>query len=56
MQCTLPIGTVPGTSLVEYTATVNADASGSVGNNVIASGGSLTPPGCTTCSDDPPAE
>ncbi|MFZ1795373.1 MAG: hypothetical protein WAU14_01350, partial [Dokdonella sp.] len=54
VQCTLPIGTVPGTYTVEYTATVNADASGSVGNNVIASGGSPTPPSCTTCSTTHP--
>jgi|GEM_PF-920871 len=54
LQCTLPSGTVPGTYAVSYTATVNNDASGSVGNNVVASGGSPTPPTCTTCSTTHP--
>ena len=41
---TLPTGTVPGVYKVDYTATVNNNASGSVGINVVPSGGSSTPP------------
>jgi uncharacterized repeat protein (TIGR01451 family)/fimbrial isopeptide formation D2 family protein len=51
---TLPTGTVPGVYKVDYTATVNNNASGSVGNNVVPSGGSSTPPTCTTCSTTHP--
>src|SRR5690606_35249474 len=36
---TLPSGTAPGTYAVTYTATVDDDASGTVGNSVTASGG-----------------
>ena len=51
---TLPAGTVPGTYAVSYTATVNANASGSVGNSVVATGGGPTPPSCTTCTTTHP--
>ncbi len=54
VQCTLPAGTAPGTYAVSYTATVNANASGSVGNSVVASGGGGNPPTCTTCSTTHP--
>ncbi|ODU36258.1 MAG: hypothetical protein ABS97_02735 [Lysobacteraceae bacterium SCN 69-320] len=55
VQCTLPSGTVPGTYAVSYTATVNANAAGSVNNNVTASGGGGTnPPDCTACSTTHP--
>ncbi|MFT3898213.1 MAG: isopeptide-forming domain-containing fimbrial protein [Thermomonas sp.] len=56
LVCTLPAGTAPGTYPVSYTATVDADATGSVGNSVVAT----TPPGgdpdptCTTCSTTHP--
>src|SRR5690606_27944607 len=52
-SCTLPAGTLPGSYAVTYTATVNADATGSVGNSVVASGGGGdTDPDCTTCSTE----
>jgi uncharacterized repeat protein (TIGR01451 family)/fimbrial isopeptide formation D2 family protein len=54
VQCTLPVGTAPGTYAVSYTATVNANASGSVGNSVVASGGGGNPPTCATCSTTHP--
>ncbi len=47
VQCTLPTGTAPGTYTVEYTATVNADATGTVGNNVVPTGGTPGGPTCT---------
>ncbi|MCK9539463.1 DUF7507 domain-containing protein, partial [Dokdonella sp.] len=53
---TLPSGTVPGTYAVEYTATVDADASDRVGNAVVAQGGSGIPPTCTMCSTTHPLE
>ncbi|MCP5479363.1 MAG: isopeptide-forming domain-containing fimbrial protein [Rhodanobacteraceae bacterium] len=57
---TLPAGAVPGTYAVEYTATVDTDATVSVGNAITATGGGdpgdpgapdptcSTPGGCTT--------
>ncbi|MBN8728049.1 MAG: DUF11 domain-containing protein, partial [Xanthomonadales bacterium] len=54
---TLPSGTVPGTYAVTYTATVDDDATGNVGNSVVATGGTPpggTPPGCTDCSTTHP--
>ena len=56
LLCTLPAGTLPGSYAMTYTATVDNDATGSVGNNVTAS----TPPGgdpdpvCTTCTTENP--
>ena len=47
VQCTLPTGTAPGTYTVEYTATVNANATGTVGNNVVPTGGTPGGPTCT---------
>ena len=46
LVCTLPVGTVPGTYTVTYTATVNAAASGTVNNAVVGTGDD-TP----TCAD-----
>ncbi|NKI33581.1 hypothetical protein HFP89_00190, partial [Wenzhouxiangella sp. XN79A] len=43
---TLPSGTVPGTYLVTYTAVVDADATGSVGNSVVPTGGGDPDPEC----------
>ncbi len=54
VQCTLPVGTAPGTYAVSYTATVNANASGTVGNSVVATGGGGNPPTCTTCTTTHP--
>ena len=52
VSCTLPVGTGIGSYTVEYTATVNASASGSVANNVTGSGGGGdVPPACVgTCT------
>ncbi|NZA28521.1 DUF11 domain-containing protein [Luteimonas sp. SJ-92] len=51
LQCSLPTGTVQGTYTVTYTATVDADAAGTVGNSVAITGDGGDPdPECTTCS------
>ncbi|HEY4529145.1 MAG TPA: OmpA family protein, partial [Luteimonas sp.] len=51
LECTLPVGTLPGTYRLSYTALVEADASGELRNVVVATGGSVgTPPECATCS------
>ncbi|MBK9654182.1 MAG: isopeptide-forming domain-containing fimbrial protein [Rhodanobacteraceae bacterium] len=47
---TLPSGAASGTYVVEYTATVNASAAGSVGNSVVPTGGGDPDPSCTTCA------
>src|SRR5690606_11463057 len=52
LQCTLPIGTLPGTYAVTYTATVNADATGSVGNSVVGTGGGDNDPVCDPCTTE----
>src|SRR5690606_1727412 len=53
LSCTLPAGTLPGTYAVTYTATVNQDATGSVGNSVVATGGGGDEdPDCTSCSTE----
>ncbi|WP_102047689.1 isopeptide-forming domain-containing fimbrial protein [Pseudoxanthomonas wuyuanensis] len=55
LECTLPANTAPGTYAVTYTATVDADASGTVGNSVaITSDGGDPDPECTTCSTEHP--
>ena len=46
VRFTLPAGTGPGTYAVSYTATVNAQATGSVSNVVVGSGNDT--PTCTT--------
>ena len=54
---TLPAGTVPGSYAVSYTATVDDDATGTVGNTVTATGGTPpggTPPTCGSCSTTHP--
>ncbi|MEZ0472918.1 isopeptide-forming domain-containing fimbrial protein, partial [Luteimonas salinilitoris] len=53
LECTLPAGTLPGTYAVTYTATVDADATGSVGNSVVvADDGGDPDPECTTCATE----
>ena len=55
LTCTLPAGTLPGSYALTYTATVDADATGTVGNTVAASnppGGNDPDPVCTTCSTE----
>lgn len=51
LVCTLPAGTAPGTYTLGYRAQVNAQASGSVRNAVLGSGGDT--PSCSgTCSTE----
>ncbi|MBW8777443.1 MAG: hypothetical protein JF596_21365, partial [Stenotrophomonas sp.] len=38
LACTLPAGTLPGTYTLTYTTTINANASGTVGNSVVGNG------------------
>ncbi|TMN18089.1 OmpA family protein [Pseudoxanthomonas sp. X-1] len=52
LNCTLPAGTLPGTYPVRYSATVNANATGTVGNRVTASGADN--PACSTCTTEHP--
>ena len=53
LVCTLPVGTVPGTYTVTYTATVNAQAVGTVDNAVVGTGDDA--PTCAgTCSTQTP--
>ncbi|WP_202905297.1 OmpA family protein, partial [Luteimonas abyssi] len=57
LTCTLPAGTLPGTYALAYTATVDADATGTVGNVVVAShpsGGNDPDPVCATCATEHP--
>jgi uncharacterized repeat protein (TIGR01451 family)/fimbrial isopeptide formation D2 family protein len=51
LRCLLPQGTVPGSYAFTYPATINADASGSVSNAVLATGGGGddNPPECLNC-------
>ncbi|WP_313443534.1 isopeptide-forming domain-containing fimbrial protein, partial [Brevundimonas sp.] len=52
LSCTLPVGTVPGTYSLTYTATVNDQAIGSVKNAVVGTGSN---PECTTnCETETP--
>jgi uncharacterized repeat protein (TIGR01451 family)/fimbrial isopeptide formation D2 family protein len=52
LNCTLPAGTLPGSYPVRYTATVQANATGTVGNRVVATGNDN--PTCTTCTTEHP--
>lgn len=53
----LASGAVPDTYMVEYTATVNSDATGStVNNNLLLSGGGDPDPECVVCSTDHPLD
>ncbi|UZW60053.1 isopeptide-forming domain-containing fimbrial protein [Lysobacter enzymogenes] len=54
LSCTLPAGTAPGTYTLTYTTTVNADASGTVGNSVAGTGGGDPDPECTNCTTTHP--
>ncbi|WP_454832364.1 DUF7927 domain-containing protein [Pseudoxanthomonas wuyuanensis] len=55
LVCALPAGTLPGTYAVTYTATVDADATGTVGNSVVITGDGGDPdPECTTCTTEHP--
>ncbi|MCD9033714.1 DUF11 domain-containing protein, partial [Luteimonas sp. Y-2-2-4F] len=57
LTCTLPAGTLPGSYVLSYTATVDAGATGSVGNVVTASGGTGeggAPPECAACATEHP--
>src|SRR5262249_12816633 len=48
--CTLPSGTLPGTYTLTYTTTVDANASGTVGNSVAGTVGGDPTPTCTACT------
>ncbi|MGO1069981.1 DUF7507 domain-containing protein [Lysobacter sp. CA199] len=50
LTCTLPAGTLPGTYTLSYTTTIDADASGTVGNSVAGNGGGDPDPECTSCT------
>ncbi|SOD54048.1 conserved repeat domain-containing protein/fimbrial isopeptide formation D2 domain-containing protein [Pseudoxanthomonas wuyuanensis] len=50
LTCALPSGTAVGTYDVSYTATVNANATGTVDNQVAISGGGDPDPLCDPCS------
>src|SRR5690606_7896394 len=52
LQCTLATGALPGTYAVTYTTTVDADANGSVGNSVVATGGGDDDPECDPCGTE----
>ncbi|NUO78410.1 MAG: DUF11 domain-containing protein, partial [Lysobacter sp.] len=54
LVCTLPAGTLPGTYTLSYTTTVDADASGTVGNSVSGTGGGDPDPECTDCTTTHP--
>ena len=52
---TLPSGTTPGSYAITYTATVNADATGTVGNSVVITGSGGDPdPECPSCTTSHP--
>ena len=53
LQCTLPAGTLPGTYTFAYTTLVDTDASGTLGNVVVPSGGD-TPTCALACSTQHP--
>ncbi|HET9047816.1 MAG TPA: hypothetical protein VFN29_02460 [Chiayiivirga sp.] len=52
----LPSGTGTGSYTLVYTATVDAGATGAVGNSVTVSGGGDPDPSCTTCTTSHPME
>lgn len=56
LVCTLPAGSAPGSYALVYTASVDADASGSVGNSVVPTKppGTDPDPVCTTCDTEHP--
>ena len=57
LTCSLPTGTPAGTYAVSYSATVDANATGTVRNAVVATGGTGdggTPPECGACSTEHP--
>src|SRR5690606_16801407 len=52
LACTLPAGTVPGTYTFTYATVVDADAVGTIGNVVVATGDDE--PTCEVCSTEHP--
>ena len=52
LSCALPAGTLPGRHAFSYAVTVDADASGTVGNSVVASG--VDAPRCSSCATEHP--
>ncbi|MBM2709968.1 isopeptide-forming domain-containing fimbrial protein [Mesorhizobium caraganae] len=56
LSCSLPAGTPVGSYAVSYTATVNPDATGTVGNQVTTAGGGDPDPECAACTTSHPVE
>ncbi|MDZ5697437.1 CshA/CshB family fibrillar adhesin-related protein, partial [Chelativorans sp. M5D2P16] len=54
LTCTLPTSTAPGSYTLEYTATVDADAQGTLTNTVTTQGGGDPDPECTACTTEHP--
>src|SRR5690606_4458672 len=52
LQCTLATGALPCTYAATYTTTVDVDATGSVGNSVVATGGGDDDPECDPCGTE----
>src|SRR5690606_32620932 len=55
LNCTLPANTAVGSYQITYTATVDSDATGTVGNTVAASNdpqGADPEPTCVTCATE----
>ncbi len=54
LVCTLAAGTAPGSYAFVYQTRVDANASGSIGNQVVAHGGGGEEPDCTGCGTEHP--
>ncbi|KAF1708229.1 isopeptide-forming domain-containing fimbrial protein [Pseudoxanthomonas sacheonensis] len=52
LECTLATGTAPGSYAFTYQVQVDAGATGSIGNTVVASGGGGEEPDCQSCSTE----
>jgi uncharacterized repeat protein (TIGR01451 family) len=54
LTCTFPAGTAPGEYTFSYATVVEAGASGTIGNVVVAAGGGDEDPVCNVCSTEHP--
>jgi large repetitive protein len=52
LECSLAAGTTPGSYAFVYQARVDAGASGTIGNSVVATGGGGEEPDCQSCSTE----